>query len=122
MWPDTALHPHNLPELQRRLPNVLGSRMRWLDSHLSRCLRHDGGMTEWLSRRTVVQYGLILWSGGVLCILLVFAVLAWAGGGPFNLALFLGLAIAIPLVGLPVPLWRQRGRLQPSRHMPDTQN
>jgi CHASE2 domain-containing sensor protein len=77
-------------------------------------------MTQWLSRRTVLQYGLILWVGSVLCIVLVFAVMTWLGRRPFNLALFLGLAIVIPLVGLPGPLRQQKRRLEASQHMAAT--
>jgi DMSO reductase anchor subunit len=76
-------------------------------------------MNEWLGGRTVLQFGLMLWVGGVLCILLVVAVSAWVGGRPFDLALFLGLAIAIPLVGLPLPVWQQRQRRRASRRGAD---
>ena len=60
-------------------------------------------VTEWLTRRTVPQYALILWTGGELCILLVIAVLTWLGNRPFNVALFVTLAVVIPLAGLPAP-------------------
>jgi hypothetical protein len=77
---------------------------------------------EWLTRRTVPQYALILWTGGELCILLVIAVLTWLGNRPLNVALFVTLAVVIPLAGLPGPLWRYKQRLRAFRDMADTQN
>lgn len=80
-------------------------------------------MTGWLNRRTIWQYALILWLGAVLCILVVFAVLTWIGIGPFHLTLFVGLAVVLPLIGLPGPLWGHRQRLRAaSRDMADDQN
>ena len=80
-------------------------------------------MVGWLDRRTLWQFALILWVGAVLCILLVFAIPTWLGHRPFNLALFVALAVVILLVGLPGPLWQQKRRLQAaSRDMADTQN
>ena len=79
-------------------------------------------VTGWVSRRTVPQYAVILWVGGEVCILLVIALLSWLGGRPFNVALFVALAVVIPLVGLPAPLWQHRQRLRTSRNMADTRN
>lgn len=75
----------------------------------------QGVATGWLRRRTVPQYALILWVGSELCILLVIAFLTWLGDRPFNGALFVTLAVVIPLVGLPGPLWQRRQRLRAYR-------
>jgi hypothetical protein len=79
-------------------------------------------VTGWLNRRTVPQYALILWVGGELCILLVIVILTWIGDRPFNVALFVALAVVLPLVGLPGPLLQHRQRLRASRDVADTQN
>jgi hypothetical protein len=38
-----------------------------------------GPVTRWLERRTLWQFALILWSGALLCELLVFGLLHWLG-------------------------------------------
>ena len=53
--------------------------------------------------------------------LLVVAILTWLGGSSFNLELLIGLAVVIPLVGLPGPVWHQKRRLEQSLRDPDTQ-
>jgi hypothetical protein len=72
--------------------------------------RHTDPVAKWLERRTLWQFALILWSGALLCELLVFALLDWLGNTRFNFGLFAGLAVAFALVGMPGPLWAQKRR------------
>ncbi len=98
-----------------------GDVQRWQSPNSSRLARgrHNDPVTKWLERRTLRQFALILWSGALLCELLVFALLDWLGNTRFNFGLFAGLAVALTLVGMPGPLWAQKRRRE-SDQPPDS--
>ena len=72
--------------------------------------RHDEQVNDWLDRLGTWQFVLIVWPGGVLCVLLGYGIPAWLSDARFNLVLLVGLAVVTSLGGLPPMIWQRNRR------------
>jgi len=72
--------------------------------------RHDEQVNDWLDQLSTCQFVLIVWPGGVLCVLLGYGIPTWLSDSRFNLVLFVGLVVVTSLVGLPAMIWQRDRR------------